>query len=258
MAGVFADAGDVERQRAAMPQPRRKQAPVLPLIAAIAHEAIAAAPDVPEVEVRGDIQKGAQVATARHAVPGVQLFATGNRGDLLELRAEGHRFKESAKFAQAALQAEQLRALQRPRRAARLHCQSVRPFAGKQAHHLHEARACRQYLVGRAARDGAKALRRAVVPAPTFVFLAREVGHEEQVEVRQVIRQVLHRPRVRLAARRPLGGGVAPAASASARAAAADWATEQMPQMRGTSTSASAGSLPCRICSKPRYSGEFT
>ena len=45
-----------------------------------------------------------------------------------------------------------------------------------------------------------------------------------------------------------------PMAAASAPAAAADCATEQMPQMRGTNTSASSGALPCRICSKPRYS----
>jgi hypothetical protein len=163
------------------------------LIAAVAHEAIAAAPDLPEVEVRGDVEKGAQVAAARLCAPGIELLAAGDGGDIFEPGAEGHPFEETAEFAQAALQAEYLRALQRPRRAAGLDRQRMRPFAGEQAHHLHEARARRQHLVGRAARGGAKALRRAVVPASTFVFLAREVGHEEQVEVRQVVRQVLHR-----------------------------------------------------------------
>jgi len=38
----------------------------------------------------------------------------------------------------------------------------------------------------------------------------------------------------------------------------ADWATEQMPQMRGTMASASSGARPIRICSKPRKSGELT
>jgi hypothetical protein len=52
--------------------------------------------------------------------------------------------------------------------------------------------------------------------------------------------------------------GTTPIASASAEAAAADWATEQMPQMRGTMASASSGARPIRICSKPRKSGELT
>jgi hypothetical protein len=46
--------------------------------------------------------------------------------------------------------------------------------------------------------------------------------------------------------------GHRPIASASAEAAAADWATEQMPQMRGTMASASSGARPTSSCSKPR------
>jgi hypothetical protein len=38
-----------------------------------------------------------------------------------------------------------------------------------------------------------KRCHRAGVPAPTLVFLAREVGHEKEVEVRQVVGQVLGR-----------------------------------------------------------------
>ncbi len=58
---------------------------------------------------------------------------------------------------------------------------------------------------------------------------------------------------IKLVTSSPLGGGTAPAASASARAAATDCETEQMPQMRGTITRASSGSRPGNICSKPRY-----
>jgi hypothetical protein len=86
-----------------------------------------------------------------------------------------------------------LRALQRARRAAGLHRQRVRPFAGEQAHRLHEAGARRQHFVRRAARGGAETLGHAVVPAPTFVLGAGEVGHEEKVEMRQVVGQVFRR-----------------------------------------------------------------
>ncbi len=127
---VFADFRNVEGQRTAIPQPGGKQAPVRLLVAAVAHEPVGAAPDLPEVEVRGDVEEGAQIAAAGLRLPGIQLGATGDGGDLLELRAEGHPFEESAKFAQAAVQAEDLRALQRTRRTAGLDRQRMRPFAG--------------------------------------------------------------------------------------------------------------------------------
>ena len=47
-------------------------------------------------------------------------------------------------------------------------------------------------------------------------------------------------------------GAASPMASASARAAAIDCDTEQMPHTRGANMSASMGCLPRRICSKPR------
>lgn len=54
------------------------------------------------------------------------------------------------------------------------------------------------------------------------------------------------------AIRSPCGSGAMPQAAASARAAAADWLIEQIPQIRGTMVSASRGSLPGSIRSKPR------
>jgi hypothetical protein len=70
--------------------------------------------------------------------------------------------------------------------------------------------------------------------------------------MRQVVGQVLAVAWIRLLARRPFAAFRGRHAAASAAAAAADCATEQMPQMRGTMTSASSGCAPVRMCSKPR------
>jgi hypothetical protein len=50
----------------------------------------------------------------------------------------------------------------------------------------------------------------------------------------------------------PFGAIGAPYAVSSADVAAYSWEVLQIPQMRGAITSASAGSRPARICSKPR------
>jgi len=101
----------------------------------------------------------------------------------------------NSEFAQRPVQPENLGTLQRPRRAARLHGQRMRPFAGEQAHHLHEACARRQHLVRRVAQRGAKAFDCGAMPAAAGVVVTGEVGHEEQVEMRQMVGQVFGRQR---------------------------------------------------------------
>ena len=97
-----------------------------------------------------------------------------------------------AEVAQQRMQADLLRGFQRARRAARLEGQRMRPFAGKRAEHRQEGRARRHHLGRGAALQSLEARRGARMPRPRRIFGAGEIRHEEQVEVREVVGQVLH------------------------------------------------------------------
>lgn len=73
--------------------------------------------------------------------------------------------------------------------------------------------------------------------------LASEVRHEEDVEVHEMIRGILRRMRG-IGGEYPFGATSAAIASRRAAAAATDCETEQMPQIRGASASASGADAP--------------
>ena len=146
---------------------------------------------MPQIEIVGDDQKTAQVTAARTLLPSTQFAPAGQTGDFLKRAAKGHTFEEVAKVAQDAMQPKNLRRLQRASGAAWTQRKGMRPFAGEQAHRLHEARTRRQHFI-RGRSDGrAKALDGCSVPRPARVVGARKIRHEEKIKVRQMIGQIL-------------------------------------------------------------------
>lgn len=94
------------------------------------------------------------------------------------------------------------------------------------------------------------------MPGVRGTGLASEVRHEEDVEVREMIGGLLRLMREigrENPVRRDLGRHRI--AKSDSRG---DYATEQMPQIRGASARASMGGRASRICSKPRHSGAVT
>jgi hypothetical protein len=156
MRRVLVDGGHIERvQLALVPNAGREQAPFVLRVAAVTQEMVGAAPEAPQVEVVGDRQEAAQIALLALGGPCSQGGSAVELRELFQSAPECSGFEEAAKLAQDAMEAEYFGALQRPRRAAGLHRQGVRPFAGQQPHRLHETGSRRQYLVRRIAHGGA-------------------------------------------------------------------------------------------------------
>jgi len=118
------------------------------------------------------------------------LILAGQGGDGGQRIAEQALFQEAAELAQQGEQAHPLAGRDGTGAAARLDGQRVRPAAGEETHQLEEVGASRQHVGRCFALHGGKTLRHHRMPGPAGIGRAGEIGHEEQVEVRQVVGQV--------------------------------------------------------------------
>ncbi len=190
MADVFADRLAVQRVRYAVPDAAGEQVAVAGLIGAEAEEAVFGAAQPVQLEVVGQIEEAGEVALAI-ATPALQCRQTGQTGDVFQRVAEGVAFEKPAEAAQQRDQAQHIGLCQRFGAAAGLQAQRVRPFTGHQAHQMHEFGARRQHVVHRRAGLRLETGFGAGEPGPGAVRRAGEIGHEEQIEMRQMVGQVL-------------------------------------------------------------------
>lgn len=194
MAGVFGDVCQVHGVQL-LPIPYAGRHGVAPLgvgKSAIAERAVRATAQGLQIQVGGDVQKQAQIALLRVALqPLGQGRLTAPGGHLFERRAIQHAFQKTAQLGHARAQAQALGRRQVARAAAGGDGMGVRPLATQRAHELQPALAHGQGFARMLPRQWRKALHGLCVPGAARIDLAREVGHEEQVEVREVVCRVL-------------------------------------------------------------------
>lgn len=152
-------------------------------------EGVGSPADPVETKIAGDAQERRKIARAAGR-PGEQLILAGQGGDGRQRIAEQALFEEAAEFAQQGEQPDALTGRDRPRAAARLDGQRMRPAPCQETHQFEKVGPGRQHLGGRRAAQGSEALRGGRMPRPAGVGGAGEIGHEEQVEVGQMVGQV--------------------------------------------------------------------
>ena len=145
-----------------------------------------------QIQVGGDVQEQAQIALLRVALQplGQGGFAAPG-GDLFKRRAIQHAFQKTAQLCHTRAQAQALGRRQVARAAAGGNGMGVRPLAAQRAHELQPTLAHGQGFARVLPRQRRKALHGLGMPGAARIHLAREVGHEEQVEVREVVCRVL-------------------------------------------------------------------
>jgi hypothetical protein len=126
-------------------------------------------------------------------VPGPERIFAVERGEGFQRVADQMTLQEGSELTQLGQQAHTLGRVDGPRGAAGLDRLRVRPLAAQRAQQREPALARRRGRAHLLARVGREAAQRLGVPGPTGIHRAHEIGHEEQVEVRQVVGQVLGR-----------------------------------------------------------------
>ena len=185
----------------------RGAVPARPRIGAEAHRQSRSAPERMEIDRLGEPQEGGEVAPAlRHAL---EIAERGGLRHLLQAPPVEHPFGEGADVGQDRLEAQDLAQIERPRRPTRAEGETVRPLARDEPHDLEQTRPRRQEGRRRRATHGDEPLGDRRVPRLGRIGRAREVRHEEEVEMGQMVRDVLRRVGERRRAR-AVGGRLEP------------------------------------------------
>ncbi|HCZ15001.1 MAG TPA: hypothetical protein DHV85_10475, partial [Candidatus Accumulibacter sp.] len=144
------------------------------------------------------------------------MVDASDRGDVLERVAEKRFAQEGATLAQHGQHADLLGGGERARRSAGMQRQAMRPLARQVAHQPQPVGTRRQHL----ANVGPETPLGLRVPSAATIRRARNIGHEEEVEVGRWS-ATFSQPRISWLASRPLARMLSPVVSASAAAAAA-------------------------------------
>ena len=154
----------------------------------VAQREVRAAPQRIQPQVSGNAQKQAQITLVRVALQPVGQGRLAGKGrHLFQRCAIQHAFQKTAHLGHARAQAHPLGRCQVARAAPRHDRLGVRPFATQRSHDVHPALAHGQRLARMVSRQRGKTLHRLAMPGAARIHLAREVGHEEQIKMRQVV-----------------------------------------------------------------------
>ena len=196
MAQVFGDGARVKRANLAIREDAtRKQMPFVASVSAVAHARARERAEFFKAERPRYMQETAEVtAMCRLLVsPGRKRVSRIQLHDAFEPVAIKRAFKKAAKRHENAGKACGLVGGNGTGRAAGLNAQRMRPLAGEDAEDMHELRARRQHVLRRGAFHSGETIRDVRVPRFPSIYLTREIRHEEQIEMRQMVGDILRR-----------------------------------------------------------------
>ena len=156
-----------------------------------AQETVVSAAETLQAKIGGNFQKKTEIAVGASGPPAIQFSARGERRHTLQLRAEELILKARPHGAKDRQQPHFVMRPRPARDAARLDRERMRPASREQAEHMKESRARLQHAPRRRAAPGLESGLGARKPGPSGIGRAGEIGHEKNVEMGEVVRNIL-------------------------------------------------------------------